>query len=142
MSELVPIPEDFGLDVDQIEQMIFELKGDVSEIARRLNVRSDRVRAFVLASSTLRKAVAETDECAIDKAIGVLHRGLASDSFQNQFYTAKEWLRSGAGKRRGFGGDASPVSIEVKGGQRTIQIKWLDPDTTPEPRTIEGEVGD
>jgi hypothetical protein len=128
------------LDVDEVEGLIFELDGNVSLIARTLSVRSDRVRAFIMASGTLRRALDEVYEGAVDEAIGVLFKGLRDEaSFQNRFYAAKEWLRSGAGHKRGFGQAPAPhASLEIKDGSagRTIVLKWLEPDP---PKLIEGE---
>jgi hypothetical protein len=135
------IPFDAELDEDMVENLIFEHEGDIGAMAKAIHVRSDRLRAFCLASARLRKAQDEIYELCVDESIGVLRRLLKSESMQNQFYAAKEWLRSNAGKRRGFGQDGFQPSIEVKAGSHTIAIKWLDPDTTPEPKTIEGDLG-
>ena len=129
-----------GLDAEIVENLIFELDGNVSVIAKVLKVRSDRLRAFIMASGVLRRALDEVYEGAVDEAIGVLFRGLRDEvSFQNRFYAAKEWLRSGAGHKRGFGQAPSPLgSLEIKDGAagRTIVLKWLEPDP---PKLIEGE---
>lgn len=139
-----PKPE-FGasLNAETIEELIFELDGNVSRIAKILSVRSDRLRAFIMAKGELRRALDEVYESAVDEAIGVLFRGLRDEvSFQNRFYAAKEWLRSGAGHKRGFGQAPAPLgSLEIKDGAagRTIVLKWLEPDAAPGPKLIEGE---
>ena len=128
------------LDVDLVEGLIFEHDGNVSDVARALSVRSDRLRSFIMASGQLRRALDEVYEGAVDEAIGVLFAGLRdSVSFQNRFYAAKEFLRSTAGRKRGFGQvQAAQAAIEVKDGAsgRTIVLKWLEPDP---PKLIEGE---
>jgi hypothetical protein len=51
-------------------------------------------------------------------------------SFQNRFYAAKEFLRTGAARRRGFGHEASgsaTLELKDKGGARTITLRWLEP---------------
>lgn len=139
MSEIVRIhPE---LDEEEVEQLVFDHEGDIGKIAKILHVRSDRLRAFCAASSRIRKAKEEIYELCVDESEGVLRRLLHSDSMQNQFYAAKEWLKSNAGKRRGFGQEGFQAAVEVKSGARTIAIRWLDPETTPEPKLIEGELG-
>jgi hypothetical protein len=128
------------LDSDHVEELIFEHDGNVSEIAKALSVRSDRLRAFIMASGQLRRALDEVFEGAVDEAIGVLFRGLRDEaSFQNRFYAAKEWLRSGVGHKRGFGpAVAARAALEIKDSSagRTIVLKWLEPDP---PKLIEGE---
>lgn len=128
------------LDAERIEELIFELDGNVSLIAKALCVRSDRLRAFIMAKGELRRALDEVYEGAVDEAIGVLFKGLRDEvSFQNRFYAAKEWLRSGAGHKRGFGQQIAPhAQLEIKDGSagRTIVLKWLEPDP---PKLIEGE---
>lgn len=128
------------LNSDLVEELIFELDGNVSAIAKALSVRSDRLRAFIMASGQLRRALDEVYEGAVDEAIGVLFKGLRDEaSFQNRFYAAKEWLRSSAGHKRGFGQAVSPhAALEIKDttAGRTIVLKWLEPDP---PKLIEGE---
>jgi hypothetical protein len=131
------------LDVDLIEALIFKHDGNVTEIAKSLSVRSDRLRAFIMAKAALRRALDEVYEGAVDEAIGVLFRGLRDEvSFQNRFYAAKEWLRSGAGHKRGFGQAPAPhAALEIKDSAagRTIVLKWLEPDAPAPPKLIEGE---
>ena len=144
-GETLPAGREFSdpLDADQVERLIFERDGNVTEIAKTLAVRSDRLRAFIMASGVLRRALDEVYEGAVDEAIGVLFRGLRDEaSFQNRFYAAKEWLRSGAGHKRGFGQAPAPLgSLEIKDSSagRTIVLKWLEPDAPPAPKLIEGE---
>lgn len=130
------------LDAETVEELIFRFDGNVSAIAKSLAVRSDRLRAFIMAKGELRRAIDEVYEGAVDEAIGVLFRGLRDEaSFQNRFYAAKEFLRSGAGHKRGFGQAPSPIgSLEIKDSSagRTIVLKWLEPDA-PEPKLIEGD---
>lgn len=127
------------LDADLIERLLFECDGDITEVARRLHVRSDRVRRFVFASGGLRRVLDEIDDMAVDEARSVVYRALRDEaSFQNRFYAAKVFLSSEAGKRRGFGRESAPhAAIEVKpGGGQTIILKWIDPDPV---KVIEGE---
>lgn len=135
-----PPIRDRTLDADEVEGLLFELNGNVSAAAKRLGVRSDRLRAFILASGQLRRALDEVYEGAVDEAVEVLFTALRdSVSFQNRYYAAKEFLRSEAGRRRGFGREGSPqASLEVKdaGSGRTIVLKWIEPD---KPKMIEGE---
>lgn len=140
MTDLPAVLE--GLDVDEVERLMFEHEGDIGKMARALGVRSDRLRAFCLATRVLRDAQKELEELAVDESIGILRRLLRSDSMQNAFYASKEWLRSSAGRRRGFGSDVPMASVEVKDGNRRINITWLDPLTTNEPKVIDGDVGE
>lgn len=144
-ADLVEKPEfSEPLNADLIEGLIFELDGNVSAIAKALSVRSDRLRAFIMASGQLRRALDEVYEGAVDEAIGVLFKGLRDEaSFQNRFYAAKEFLRSGAGHKRGFGqAVAAHAALEIKDSAagRTIVLKWLEPDPPKhDPKLIEGE---
>lgn len=141
MTELIPFQIE-GLDVDEVERLMFEHEGDIGKMAKALHVRSDRLRAFCLASSTIRNAQRELEELAVDESITIIRRLLRSDSMQNAFYASKEFLRSTAGRRRGFGSDVPMASVEVKDGNRRINITWLDPESTPEPKVIDGDVGE
>jgi hypothetical protein len=143
-SSLVEIVEfSDSLDADEVERLIFELVGNVSDIAEALRVRSDRVRAFIAAKPMLKRAMTEVYEGEVDRAVGVLQAALRdADSFQNRFYGAKEWLKSDLGRKRGFGREPGlAATLEVKGGDggRTITLKWIEPDAPAEPKIIEGE---
>ena len=79
----------------------------------------------------LTAAIDEVFEGAVDEAVGVLFEGLRDEgSFQNRFYAAKEFLRTGTARRRGFGHEASgqaTLELKDKGGARTITLRWLEP---------------
>lgn len=142
-DDIVPIAGAVALDVDEVERLLFEHDGDVRLVALDLHVRSDRVRRFINSSGQLRRAQDEVYERGVDEAIGVLFAALRDKhSFQNRFYGAKEFLRSAAGRKRGFGHVEPPAaSVEVResGGARTIVLKWIDPDPPSLSPTIEGE---
>lgn len=144
--EIVPkIGIDSGLDPAEVLNLIREHDGNVTLIAHALHVRSDRVRKFIEAKRELKEAMAEVYEGAVDEAIGVLFAGLRDEhSFQNRFYAAKEFIKSEAGRKRGFGKDPGlAAQIELKtdgaGGGRTITLKWIDPDAPPPPKVIDGD---
>ena len=68
-----------------------------------MGVRSSRLRKFVAKSQRLCAAIDEVFEGAVDEAVGVLFEGLRDEmSFQNRFYAAKEFLRTGAARRTGL----------------------------------------
>ena len=125
---LVPIDPSF--DQDEIRQLLFQHGGDVTEAAKAIGVKPERLRAYVRAVPALNRALDETMDQFVDQAIGVLREALGDEaSFQNRFYAAKEFLRSEAGRRRGFGPRETATSLEVKTSDRggSITIKWLDP---------------
>jgi hypothetical protein len=126
--ELVPISPEF--DPEEISQLLFEHGGDVTAAAKAIGVKPERLRAYVRAMPALNRALDETMDQFVDQAIGVLREALGDQaSFQNRFYAAKEFLRSEAGRRRGFGPRETATSLEVKTSDRggSITIKWLDP---------------
>ena len=130
-GEIVQFPHDPDLDEARIEVLIAEHDGDLGKVAKRLGVASSRVRKFVAMSPVLRAAIDEVFEGAVDEAVAVLFEGLRDQgSFQNRFYAAKEFLRTGAARRRGFGHDASATAtLELKDqrGSKTITLRWLEP---------------
>ena len=125
---LVPIDPSF--DPDEIRQLLFEHDGNVTAAAKAIGVKPERLRAYVRALPALNRALDETMDQAVDQAINVLWEALRDQaSFQNRYYAAKEFLRSEAGRRRGFGPRETATSLEVKTSDRatSITIKWLDP---------------
>lgn len=135
-GEIIPFPHDPDLDEARIEDLIAEHDGDIGKVAKRLGIGSARLRKFVALSPALTAACEEVFEGAVDEAVSVLFQGLRDEgSFQNRFYAAKEFLRTGAARRRGFGHDASATAtleLKDKGGSRTITLRWLEP-TKDEP---------
>jgi hypothetical protein len=133
-DQLVPdVPGlDPGLDQDEVRALLIELDGNVTKAAIRLGVDPERLRAYVNGMAVLRRAMAETIEQGVDRAVDILFEGLRDEmSFQNRYYAAKEFLRSEAGRRRGFGRqELSPAALEVRTENRApavITLKWLEP---------------
>lgn len=126
--ELVPVEP--GFDQDEIRELLFAHDGNVTQAAKALGVKPERLRAYVRAVPSLNRAIDETMDQGVDKAIAVLWEAIRdTESFQNRYYAAKEFLRSEAGRRRGFGPRETATSLEVKTTDRatSITIKWLDP---------------
>jgi hypothetical protein len=124
------VPIDPGFDQDEIRELLFQHDGNVTAAAKELGVRPERLRAYVRALPALTRTLDETLDQGVDRAIAVLWDALRDeDSFQNRYYAAKEFLRSEAGRRRGFGPRETATSLEVKTSDRatSITIKWLDP---------------
>ena len=119
------------LDEERIEELLAEHDGNVGKVAKKLGVKSSRLRKFVAMSQRLCGAIDEVFEGAVDEAVAVLFEGLRDEmSYQNRFYAAKEFLRTGAARRRGFGHEASgqaTLELKDKGGARTITLRWLEP---------------
>jgi len=125
---LVPIDPTF--DQERVRDLLMEHDGNVTAVAKVLHVRPERLRAYVRAVPALNRAIDETMDQGVDRAIDVLWAALRdTESFQNRYYAAKEFLRSEAGRRRGFGPRETATSLEVKTSDRStsITIKWLDP---------------
>lgn len=124
------VPFDPGLDQERVRDLLMEHDGNVTRAATELGVRPERLRAYVRAVPSLTRALDETMDQGVDRAIDVLWAALRdTESFQNRYYAAKEFLRSEAGRRRGFGPRETATSLEVKTSDRStsITIKWLDP---------------
>jgi hypothetical protein len=126
--ELVPDPPAF--DQVEVRELLMQHDGNVTATARELGVEPERLRRYVEAVPALKAAIAETLDQGVDEAVAVLFAALRdSGSFQNRYYAAKEFLRSAAGRRRGFGPRETgmPNTIELKNDRSTITLKWLEP---------------
>lgn len=123
--ELVPQAE--GFDQEAVRELLLEHDGNVTQVAKQLRVRPERLRAYVQAVPALRKTMDEVLEQGVDKAISILFEALRDESsFLNRYYAAKEFLRCEAGRRRGFG-PRENAALEIKSGPSTLTIKWIDP---------------
>lgn len=122
---------DPNLDQEEIFALLMAHDGNITKAAKELKIDPIRLRAYVRAVPALRRAMEETLEQGVDEAVDVIFEALRDkSSFQNRYYAAKELLRSEAGRRRGFGREASAsVSVELKAPERggIIAIKWLEP---------------
>jgi hypothetical protein len=131
VTELSLVPPDDGFDQQEVRDLLIELDGNVTEAAKRLKVDVTRLRTYVYAVPGLKRALDETLDQAVDAAIDVLYQGLRDEgSFQNRYYAAKEFLRSTAGKRRGFGPrEPTTVALEVRKDPSAslVTLKWLEP---------------
>jgi hypothetical protein len=124
------IPIDPNFDAEEIRELLYAHDGNVTRAAKELGVKPERLRAYVRALPALTRAIDETMDQGVDRAIDVLWDALRDQSsFQNRYYAAKEFLRSEAGRRRGFGPRETATSLEVKTSDRatSITIKWIDP---------------
>jgi hypothetical protein len=144
MSEVVALP---GLDpgiepgLETIAETLEAERGNVTEAAKRLGVGSAWLRRKIMAMKELGEVMDEITERNVDKAIGIIRQGMEEDSYLVRFYAAKEFLRTEAGRRRGFGQPQQAHVVEAGGGRpAVIVLKWLD-DNQPEPKQIEGSIG-
>ena len=129
-------------DPDALRPMIIARKGDVRAIAQEIDADSEDLRAFIMNTPTLRRALDEVIARGVDQSLGVLFKGLDDeDHFTNQLAAAKEFLKTRPAQRRGFhhAGDLE-LKMPSKGGALTLT--WLPPEDNrrPEPPMIEGTV--
>lgn len=124
-----------------IAAALMRRRGNVSETAAELSLESIELRRMIQKSERLQNVMVEVIERSVDKAIGIIQDGLDEESYLVKFYAAKEFLRTEAGRRRGFGQPQHAQVVEGRGGGATvIVLKWLG-DEDAEPKTIEGTIG-
>ena len=129
------------LDPDALRPMIIAKKGDVRAVADDLCIDSEELRAFIMNTPLLRRALDEVIARGVDQSLSVMFKGLDDEEhFTNQLAAAKEFLKTRAAARRGFHhtGDIE-LKMPAKGGALTLT--WLPPeDNRREPPMIEGTV--
>jgi hypothetical protein len=120
-----------------------EVEGNVTEAAERLGVHSARLRALVAEEPALRRTREEALERGVDRAIAVLFEGMRAEHYGVKLSASKEFLRSEAARRRGFGVGGAALEVTSRPGER-LTITWLDPNEPepPDPKLIEGEKAD
>ena len=118
-----------NLDQEEVRALLMAHDGNVTKAARELNIDPERLRTYVYAVPSLKRAIEETLAQGVDEAVSVLFTALRDQgSFQNRYYAAKEFLRSDAGRRRGFG-PREHAALEIKPNQPSaITLKWLEPE--------------
>ena len=134
MSEIVSL---FEPDEAQIIRALEAEEGNVTKTATRLGVGPAWLRRKIMASKALGEAIDEIMEQSVDKAISIMREGLEEEGYLVRFYAAKEFLRTEAGRKRGFGRLEPAQTESTSGGRAVIVLKWLD-DDKPEPKQLEG----
>lgn len=136
MSDVISL---FKPSEEHIARILMRHRGNVTEAAEELGMDSAELRRTIAKSDPLQAAMTEVMERAVDKAIGIIRDGLEEDSYLVRFYAAKEFLRTEAGRRRGFGMPQQAQVVEGAGGGRAIIVlKWLD-EKEPEPKTLDNQ---
>lgn len=137
MSDVVALNEP---DLERIVQALEAERGSVSNAADRLGVGSAWLRRKIMAAPELGEVMDEIMERNVDKAVGIIRQGMDEDSYLVRFYAAKEFLRTEAGRKRGFGPAPQAQIVEAGGGRpAVIVLKWIG-DNEQEPKQIEGMV--
>jgi hypothetical protein len=122
---------------EHIARVLFKHRGNVSDAADELGLESAELRRMIAKSEPLQNAMTEVMERNVDKAIGIIREGMDEASYLVRFYAAKEFLRTEAGRRRGFGQPQHAQVVEGGGGRAVIVLKWLG-DEDAEPKQLEG----
>ena len=91
-----------GIELPAVEKALVETRGNVTAAARALRVPSSDLRRLVQTHGELRDAVFEQMERAIDASMSVLWEGLRHENIARRLEAAKLFLRTDAGRRRGW----------------------------------------
>ena len=105
-------------DPDALRPMIIARNGSIRAIAEEIDADSEDLRAFIMNTPILRRALDEVIARGVDQSLGVLFKGLDDeDHFSNQIAAAKEFLKTRPAQRRGFhhAGDLE-LKMPGKGG--------------------------
>lgn len=136
-------------NVDQLRPMLLEANGNVARVAKEIDADSEHLRAFVMTTPILRRALDEVAARGVDEAIRVLFEGLDDPHYVNRLAAAKVFAKSRAGQKRGFSGQTDLEIKVAKGG--SLSLTWLPPEEKPElkalppgrdPGVIEGKADD
>jgi hypothetical protein len=129
-----PAPDDQGeIDVETTRNALAGLDGNVTAVARQLNVHSMRLRRFIDATPALRAEMAEIMECGVDEAIKILFKGLRDEHLGVKLRTAKEFLRFAGARKRSFGPLGATHELTSRAAEPLI-ITWLGPGTEKDAR--------
>jgi hypothetical protein len=129
-------------NADALRPLLILRNGDIRAIADDMAVDSEDLRNFVLNNPALRRAMDEVLARAVDHSVSVLFKGLDDEEhFGNQLAAAKEFIKSRAGKKRGFH-HSNDLELKLPRAGGALTLTWLPPEDNrkPEPPLIEGEV--
>jgi hypothetical protein len=129
-------------DPDELRPLILAMNGSVKAVAKKVRCDSEELRAFIMSTPSLRRAMDEVVARAVDQSVEVLFKGLGDhQSLSKQIAAAKVFVKSRAGQRRGFH-HAGELELKVPQGRGALTLTWLPPGSPKEPPLIEGEVED
>jgi hypothetical protein len=130
-------------DPDRLRPMIIAKNGDIRAIADDLAADSEDLRAFIMNTPLLRRALDEVIARGVDKTLGVMFKLLDDDDHpMNQLAAGKEFLKSRAGQRRGFH-HANDIELKMPAKGGALTLTWLPPEDNRQlPPMIEGTVED
>jgi len=123
-------------DPDQLRPMLIRMNGNIKRVAREIDADSEELRALVMNTPLLRRALDEVIARGVDESVTALFEMLEDDHAAVQMAAAKEFLKSRAGQRRGFHHNKD---LELKASKGALTLTWL-PQDKPEAPMIEGTV--
>lgn len=129
-------PDSNPLDIEECRTALWLCKGNITDAAAMLKVRSSRLRAFVRASAYLQRETEEATERLKDKAMKVIAEGLDDD---NERYTMARFVA----KELGAVGQKTLKEVAQPG---RVVFQWddgtsFDPNAVRNDATvIEGEL--
>lgn len=133
-QDLVPLPtqpwderpEDIPLDIEEVRTALWRHRGNISDAARVLKVKSGRLRNFVKKSPYLSREQEEAREMLADLAESVAYEALTDEDPARKDSMARFVLNSRIGRERGYGtGAGASVNIKGPSGSRLV-ISWED----------------
>jgi hypothetical protein len=127
-------------DEEEVAWLLKRKECNVTDVAKALGADSAALRRFIWSNEDLKGLMDEQLAKGVDRSIAVLFQGLEEEAYSTRFMAAKEFLRSTAGRRRGFHGDQG---LEIKASRgATIALAWLEPEPPREDAAplIEGRV--
>ena len=125
---------------EEVAWLLKRMECNVTDAAKALGADSAALRRFIWSNEGLKALMDEQLAKGVDRSIAVLFQGLEEEAYSTRFMAAKEFLRSTAGRRRGFHGDQG---LEIKASRgATIALAWLEPEPPREDAAplIEGRV--
>jgi hypothetical protein len=135
-------------DPEALRPLILDLNGNIAAVAKMIDADSEELRAFVMSTPVLRRAVDEVIARGVDGALKVLFEGLDDQHFVNRIAASKEFLKSRAAQRRGFH-HAGDLELKMPKSGGALTLTWLPPEETKSllsnvdgPPLIEGKVED
>lgn len=102
-------PDSLPLDIEECRTALWLCKGNVTQAAEMLKVRSARLRSFVNASAYLRREMEEATERLKDKAMSVIEDALHGPPERAD--SMARYVMTNLGHDRGFGNKVSVKTL-------------------------------
>jgi hypothetical protein len=125
-------PTELPLDIEECRTALWLCRGNITDAAAMLKVKSARLRRFVNDSEYLTREQNESREILQDIAEGNVYEALTDKQDPGRRDSMSRFVLERLGKARGFGSGTAGISVGGLKGKGRLLVAW-DTEEAPAP---------